>query len=110
MEPPQSVVDPCPGTTLAPPASYVFYALINSLMASKCALGPEGRYPPDYGNRLCDEAEFDFIIVGCGSAGSIVANRLSQVKNWTVLVVEAGGYPSGLSEVIFLFLFGFIKC
>ena len=34
--------------------------------------------------------EFDIIIVGAGSAGSIAANRLSQDQNLKILILEAG--------------------
>jgi choline dehydrogenase len=40
--------------------------------------------------------KFDYVIVGAGSAGCVLANRLTEDVNVSVLVLEAGGPATGL--------------
>lgn len=43
-----------------------------------------------------DKMEFDYVIVGAGSAGCVLANRLTEDPGTSVLLIEAGGKDSSI--------------
>lgn len=97
------LAESCAAAASGSPAN-IFFHLIRALLAAQCALSDNSGLPHDRTADVLAHPEFDFIIAGGGTAGSVLASRLSEVGNWNVLLIERGTDPSIITKVPALLL------
>lgn len=84
-------------------AGPLFVQTLQTFFAAQCALTGDHLWPNDATESVLEDPNYDFIVVGSGSAGAVVATRLSENPDWNVLLVEAGGNPTLSNEIPQLF-------
>ncbi|CAK1546946.1 unnamed protein product [Leptosia nina] len=80
---------------------YIFQYLIISLCVQAFGVFVYIVYYTDFllPTQVLESKVYDYIIVGSGTAGSLIAHRLATETNYTFVVIEAGGASNPLYEI-----------